>query len=132
MGSLEVQEDPPPPIIPKQSSWAAATQEKKVMKKFDFEISYLEGKKSVTVPTDVVEKANLLWDDFVIAKFLEKAPHAEKVHVIVNKIWSFGDVNQRLDVFEIVEHTMRIRIPKAAVREKVIRRGCGILQEFLW
>lgn len=100
MGSLEVQEDPPLPIIPKQSSWAAATQEKKVMKKFDFEISYLEGKKSVTVPTDVVEKANLLWDDFVIAKFLEKAPHVAKVHVIVNKIWSFGDVNQRLDVLK--------------------------------
>lgn len=120
MGSLEA-EDPPPRIS--SSSWLTVAKQKKVMKRYDFEISDLEGKKSVEVPSAIVEKADLLWDDFIIAKFLEEAPHVAKVHVILNKIWAFGDKDQKLDVYEMDATTMRVRIQNPAVREKVIRRG---------
>lgn len=59
----------------------------------------------------------------MIARFLETAPHVAKVHVILNKIWAFGDKDQKLDVYEMDSKTMRIRIPNAVVRDKVIRRG---------
>lgn len=121
MGSREVQEDPPP--IVSKKSWAKVTKEEKVLKKYDFDISVSEGKQSVTVPAEIVEKANLLWDDFVIIKFLETAPHVAKVHVILNKIWAFGEKDQKLDVFEMDSTTMRVRVPNAKMRDKVIRRG---------
>lgn len=59
----------------------------------------------------------------MIARFLETAPHIAKVHMIVNKIWAFGEKSQRLDVFEMDERTMRIRITSGKIREKVVRRG---------
>lgn len=62
-------------------------------------------------------------EDFVIARFLEKSPHIAKVHMIVNKIWAFGEKSQKLDVYEMDEKTMRIRITSEKIREKVIRRG---------
>lgn len=75
------------------------------------------------VPSAVIDEANLLWEDFVIAQFLETAPHVAKVHVILNKIWTFGDKLQKIDVYEMDEVTMRIRIPNEAVREKIVRHG---------
>lgn len=74
------------------------------------------------VPSAIVE-ANPLWDDFVILRFLETAPHVAKVHVILNKIWAFGEKNPKLDVFEMDATTMRVRILNGVVRDKVIRRG---------
>lgn len=56
-------------------------------KKYDYEIQTSDGKKSIQVPTEVIEKADPLWEDFVIARFLEDAPHIAKVHMILNKIW---------------------------------------------
>lgn len=76
------------------------------------------------VPSEVIEKANPLWDDFVIARFLETAPHIAKVHMIVNKIWAYGETNQKLDVYVMDDHTMRIRIPNGKIRKKVV--GCGM------
>lgn len=98
-------------------------KQKKVLKKYDLGISGSEENQSVEVPSEIVEEANLLWDDFVIARFLETAPHVAKVHVILNKIWKFGDKMQRINVYEMDPVTMRIRIPNEAVREKIIRRG---------
>lgn len=71
------------------------------------------------VPSEIVEKLNPLWEDFVIVRFLETAPHVAKVHVILNKIWVFGDKDQKLGD----STTMRVRIPNTVVRDKVIRRG---------
>lgn len=122
MSSPEVKEDPPPPGSPKQS-YAAVTQRKQSLTKYKIEISESEGKKSVEVPAEIIEKANPLWDDFVIAKFLEMAPHIAKVHVILNRIWSFGDRSQKLDVYEVDSTTMRVRITNKMVRERVVRRG---------
>lgn len=42
---------------------------------------------------------------------------------IANKIWAFGDKSQKLDVYEMDEKTMRIRITSEKVRDKVVRRG---------
>lgn len=123
MGSQEVQGDPPPLANPPTKSWVTVAKEKKFLKKYEVDISISEGIQSVIVPSEIVEQANPLWEDFVIARFLETAPHVAKVHVILNKIWAFGDKDQKLDVYEMDETTMRVRIPNAVVREKVIRRG---------
>lgn len=100
--------------------------------KYDVDVSVSEGKHTVEVPSEIIEKANPLWEDFVIARFLETTPHIAKVHMILNKIWTFGDKSQKLEVYEVDAITMRIRITSAMVREKVVKRGCGILQGFLW
>lgn len=122
MDPTAIQEDPPPPIDQKRS-WVSAVQKKQVLKKYDFGIEVSEGKQSVEVPSEIIEKSNHLWEDFVIAKFLETAPHIAKVHVILNNIWAYGDKIQKLDVYEMDSTTMRIRITSEVVREKVIRRG---------
>lgn len=98
-------------------------QKKLVMKKYDVDISTTDGKHSVEVPAKIIEKSNLLWEDFMITRFLETAPHVAKVHMIVNKIWAFGDKSQKLDVYEMDAKTMRIRITSEMVRDKVVRRG---------
>lgn len=123
MGTQEVKGDPPPLITPHTKSWILVMKEEKVLKKYEIDISDLEGNQSVIVPSEIVDKSNPLWDDFVIARFLETASHVAKVHVILNKIWAFEDKDQKLDVYEMYATTMRVRIPNAVVRDKVIRRG---------
>ena len=59
----------------------------------------------------------------MIARFLETAPHVAKVHMIINKIWAFGEKNQKLDVYEMDATTMRIRVTNEKIRNKVVRRG---------
>lgn len=84
-----------------------------------------DGKRSVEVPSEIIEKAIPLWDDFVIARFLEEAPHVANVHMIVNKIWAFGDKSQKLDVIEVDSMTMRISVTNEVVRSKLSEEGCG-------
>lgn len=110
-------------IKQKDNSWVKVAQGKQVMKKYDLDILISDGKRSVEVPAEIVEKSNPLWDDFVIARFLETSPHIAKVHMIVNKIWAFGETSQKLEVFEMDEKTMRIRITSEKIRDKVVRRG---------
>lgn len=115
------QGDPPAPKAHK--SWVTEAKQNKVLKKYDLDISSSEGNQSVDVPSAIVDEANLLWDDFVITRFMETAPHVAKVHDILNKIWAFGDKLQKKVVYEMDEVTMKIRVPNEAIREKVIRRG---------
>lgn len=93
------------------------------MKKYDFKISESEGKKIIEVPSEIIEQVNPLWDDFVIARFLKKAPHVAKMHMIVNKIWAYGEKNQKLDVYVMDDRTMRIRIQNEKIRRKMVGRG---------
>lgn len=93
------------------------------MKKYEIDISVKEGKHSVEVPAEIMEQPNPLWEDFVIARFLDTAPHIAKVHMIFNKIWAYGEKSQKLDVIEMDERTMRIRITNGRIKEKVLRRG---------
>lgn len=59
----------------------------------------------------------------MIARFLEAAPHIAKVHMIVNKIWAYGETKLKLDVYAMDDRTMRIRIPNEKIRRKVVGRG---------
>ncbi|KAL0847097.1 hypothetical protein Bca101_020343 [Brassica carinata] len=74
----DAQEDPPPLITPQvKQSCVSVVQQKKVLKKYGFNISVSEGKQTLKVPSD--EKANPLWEDFVNTRFLETEPHAAGV-----------------------------------------------------
>ena len=121
MISTEKKADPPPVGSSKQT-YAAVIQKNQSLKKFDFAISEADGKQSIEVPTEIIEKGSPLWEDFVIASILETAPHVAKVHVILNKIWAFGDRSLNLDVYEVDSTTMRVHIPNKLVRERVVRR----------
>ena len=123
MDSEEVWKDHASPIKQIKDSWVSVAQKKQVLKKYEFEISVSEGRKSVEVPSEIIEKANPLWEDFVIARFLETAPHVAKVYMIINKIWAFGEKNQKLDVYEMDATTMRFRVTNEKIRNKVVRRG---------
>lgn len=121
-GQTEIPADPPP-AIRSEKVWVSAVQKKQSLTKYDLEISTSEGKHSVTVPADITEKANPLWEDFVVARFLDSAPHIAKVHMIINKIWAYGEKFPKLEVYPMDEKTMRIRVTNAKIREKVIKRG---------
>lgn len=70
--------DPPP-----KPSWVSVAQGKG-LRKYDVEVSDLNGQKSVEVPIEVTENSSPLWEDFVLGIFLDTAPHVAKVHVILN------------------------------------------------
>lgn len=69
---------------PKASSWVDVAKEKKVLRKYDLDITNQEGHLNVEIPDEVVVNVNSLWEDFLIGKFLE--PHIARVHAVVNKI----------------------------------------------
>lgn len=50
-------------------------QEKKVLRKYSVDITNQEGPLSVEIPDEVVVNASPLWEDFLIGKFLDMAPH---------------------------------------------------------
>lgn len=103
-------------------SWVEVTQEKKVMKKYEVTITEKEGKKNVEIPDDIIEKGNLLWEDFLIGMFLDTAPHVARVHAIVNKIWSQGEQKQ-IDVHIVDDTTMKFRVTNPVMRARILRRG---------
>lgn len=61
----------------KGALWVTVAQEKKVLRKYELQITESEGQKSVEIPDDVINNANLLWEDYLIGKFLDTAPHIE-------------------------------------------------------
>lgn len=122
MITTEEKDEPPLVGSPKQS-YAEVIQQKQSLKKYEFEISESDRKSLIEVPDAIIEKGNPLWEDFLIARFLETALHVAKVHVILNKIWAFGDKSQKFDVYEVDSTTMRIRIPYQMVRDRIIWRG---------
>lgn len=67
MVPTEVQSDPPPLIDPVKETWASKTQTKQSLTKYEIDVTESDGKKVVVVPSEVIEKANPLWEDFVIA-----------------------------------------------------------------
>lgn len=69
-----------------KASYAEATQEKKVMRKYNLDITDSEDQLIVEVPDEVVVNAEPLWEDFLIGKFLDTALYIPRIHVVVNKI----------------------------------------------
>lgn len=106
-----------------KGSWVGAVQGQKVLRKYDVEVTMKDGIGSVTVPEEITKDAAPLWDDFLIGKFLDKAPHIAKVHAIVNKIWNLNDKTQRVEVYEVNDTSMKFKILNQADRNRVLRRG---------
>lgn len=106
-----------------QGSWVSVVQNKQVLKKYDLDLSTSEGKKSVEVPDEVFNNATPLWEDFLVGRFLDTAPHVAKVHVILNKIWKQGTGAQQIDVYEVNSTTLRFRVRDQYVRARILRRG---------
>lgn len=105
------------------SSWVRIAQDKKKLKKYDVEISNKEGVNRVEIPDEILENSTPLWDDFVVGKFLDLSPHVAKVHMVLNKIWRYGDSSTKVDVYEVNPTTMRFRVSNSRAMEKILRRG---------
>lgn len=104
-------------------SWVAVAQEKKVLKKYDLEIMEKEGQKEVEIPDEVIEKVNHLWEDYLIGKFLDTAPHVGRIHATVNRIWNQGDKKVLIDVHVIDETTMKFKVMDPGMRARILKRG---------
>ncbi|CAE6229888.1 unnamed protein product [Arabidopsis arenosa] len=78
---------------------------------------------------EVFENVTPLWEDFLIGKFLDTAPHVAKVHVIVNKIWKQGFDAQKIDVYEVNSTTLRFRDSNPLIRARVLKRGMWNIAE---
>lgn len=64
-----------------------------------------------------------LWEDFVVGKFLDVAPHIAKVHMVLNKIWSYGDPSTKVEVYVVNATTMRFKVSNPKAKEKILKRG---------
>lgn len=98
-------------------------QEKKVLRKYDFDITDSEGSLNVEIPDDVVVNANSLWEDFLIGKFLDTAPHIARIHAVVNKMWRDGGKGKLVEVYEVDSTTMKFRVEDPAMRARILKRG---------
>lgn len=111
------------PKVTKGASWIEVAKEKKILKKYKVEMLSKDGKHTVEIPDEVLENSTPLWDDFVIGKFLDTAPHVAKVHMVLNKIWKYGDAETKVDVYEVNPTMMRFKVSSQKAREKILRRG---------
>ncbi|XP_018462341.2 uncharacterized protein LOC108833412 [Raphanus sativus] len=107
----------------RSEKWVSVAQERRSLKKYDVEIKSVDGKNKVVIPDDVLSDVTPLWEDFVVGKFLDIAPHLAKFHMVVNKIWSYGDDTAKVEVYDVNATTMRFKIKNSRFREKVIKRG---------
>lgn len=105
------------------SIWVAVVADKKSLKKFDVEVSTKDGVHTVEIPDEILENSTPLWEDFVIGKFFDLAPHVVKVHMVLNKIWRYGDPSTKVEVYEVNATTMRFKVSSHKAREKILRRG---------
>lgn len=88
-----------------------------------------DGVGSVRVPDEVFKDAAPLWEDFLIGRFLDKAPHIGKVHAIVNKIWALSDKSQMIDVYMINSTTMKFKVRNPVTRNRIVRRAMWNIAE---
>lgn len=118
-----------PKLAPLNRSWVkVAQQNQKSLTKYEVQVTMEDGIGSVEIPDEVFKDPQPLWEDFLIGKFLDKAPHIGKVHAIVNKIWA-SDKSQMVEVYEINSTTMKFRILDSAMTGRVLRRGMWNLAE---
>lgn len=107
----------------KAASWVDVAHEKKMLRKYNLEITELDGHSNVEIPDEVVVNANPLWEDFLIGKFLDTAPHIARIHAVVNKIWREGGKGQLVEVHEVDSTMMKFRVLDPAMRMRILRRG---------
>ncbi|KAL0792916.1 hypothetical protein Bca101_064293 [Brassica carinata] len=101
-----------------KGSWIRAVQGQKVLKKYDVEVTMKDGIGSVMVPEEITKDVAPLWDDFLIGKFLDNAPHIAKIHAIVNKIWTPNDKERKIEVFEVNPTMMKFEDFQSADRNR--------------
>ena len=104
-------------------SWVSVAQDKRSLRKYDVDVANKDGLLSVEIPDDVLTSSTPLWEDFVVGKFLDLSPHVAKVHMVLNKIWKYGDDSAKVEVFEVNATTMRFRLSNPRSREKILKRG---------
>jgi len=111
-------------------SWAAVVKNKVESKIVVLIIEEVDGVPSARIPDSVFKEAKPLWEDFLVGKFLAKAPFVGGIHALVNKIWTLGDKSVKIDVFVVNHTTVRFRIKDERTRARVLRRGmwnlCGV------
>lgn len=112
-----------PPTSAHQKSYAAIVNKHPSMKKFEYEVSMLDGVPTIAVPKEVITDPVPLWEDFLVGRFPVTAPHVAKIHVIVNKIWTLSDKSIKIDVFEIDSTSVKFRIRDPSTRSRIVRRG---------
>lgn len=110
------------PAQPTKTSWSAVVQNHPTLRKHDLSFTELDGSPVVDIPDDVIEDSPPLWEDFIIGKFLSKAPHVGKIHVIVNKIWPLGEKAGKIDTFVVNDFTIKFRIRDRSTRLRVLHR----------
>lgn len=116
--STDTQSQPLKPL------WSSVVQQKLQLSKHVLNVSVsADGSPMVDVPDEILQGATPLWEDFLIGKFLDKAPHIAKVHVIVNKICNFGNKMVKVDAFVVNDNTMKFRIRDSSARTHGLRRG---------
>ena len=103
-------------------SWLSVAQDKKVLKKYEVEVSNKGGLHSVEIPDDVLTTSTPFWEDFVVGNFLGITPHVAKVQMVLNKIWKYGDSSTKVDVYEANATTMRFRVSNLKAREQILKR----------
>lgn len=59
---------------------------------------------------------------FLIGKFLDSVHTLQRVHAIVNKIWSQGESSQRAEVYEVDSTTMKFRVSNPMMRARILRK----------
>ena len=105
------------------ASWVEVAQTKKVLKRYEVEVSSLDGIQTVEIPDEILNNSTPLWDDFVVGMFLDLDPHVAKVHMVLNKIWKYGYTAEKIEVYEVNATTMRFKVSTQKAREKIICRG---------
>lgn len=108
--------------VPVRKSWVQVAA-RPSLSKFNVEVSVVNGKATVVVPDEVLQDSVPLWDDFLVGRFPNSAPHVAKIHVIVNKIWNLGDKTIKIDIYSVNDTMVKFRIRNASARTRVLRRG---------
>lgn len=67
-------------------SWVSVVQNNVVEKKVELDVEEIDGMPTARIPNSILEEAQTLWDDFLVGKFLAKAPFVGGIHALVNKI----------------------------------------------
>ncbi|KAL0713652.1 hypothetical protein Bca4012_020630 [Brassica carinata] len=103
--------------------WVSVAHDKRSLKKYEAEVTTIDGKNKVVIPDNLLSDATPLWEDFIVGKFLDISPHIAKVHMVVNKIWSYVDSTSKVEVFYVNATMMRFKIKNQKIREKILKRG---------
>jgi len=112
------------------SSWVSMVKNEKELEKVELVVEEVDGIPTARIPNNVFEEAHPLWENFLVGRFLAKAPFVGGIHALVNKIWTLGDRVVKIDVYVVDKTTVRFRINDERTRSRVLRRGmwnlCGV------